>query len=663
MTPLFDRVRHTFRRARTVAGAASPGGCPGARTRWDSKLPRRVGVVRPASPVPERLKLSLLALGVVYGDIGTSPLYALRECFHGHGLRVEPASVLGVLSLIFWSLTLIVSVKYLRYVLEADNHGEGGILALMALALSHDASPRRRNLVLALGVVGASLLYGDGAITPAISVLSAVEGLALATPRAEPFIVPATCVILTALFLLQRRGTATVGLIFGPITLTWFTLLALLGLRQIVAAPLILRALNPWYGVEFLLSGRAEGFAVLGAVFLAVTGGEALYADLGHFGRAPIRLAWNVVVWPALVLNYFGQGALLLSMPDAAENPFFRLAPPWALVPLVCLSTAATVIASQALITGVYSITRQASMLGLLPRISVLHTSAQSEGQIYVPLVNGLLLFVTLALVCGFGSSGRLAAAYGIAVTLSMLITTLLAHTVTRSWGWSTPRALLVTAPLLAIELTFAGANASKVAHGGWLPLLMGAALSLLMMTWYRGRQLLAERYRRELVPIPALLEILDRRDHVRVLGTAVFMSSSLEGAPPALLHNLDHNHVVHEVIVFLSIVTADAARVPEAERSTVASIAPGIWRIVGRYGFMDAPDAPDLLLHSGLIDSIRDVTFFLGHEHLLLNEERRWRRWRMLVFALLSRMSQPATRFFNIPPNRVMEVGTQVVL
>jgi KUP system potassium uptake protein len=529
--------------------------------------------------------------------------------------------------------------------------------------LSSERGQRYRNATLALGIVGAALLYGDGAITPAISVLGAVEGVTLAAPQAEQLVVPATCVILVALFMLQRRGTATVGLIFGPVTLVWFVVLGVLGLSHILAAPGILRALNPWYGVKFLAGRGLHGFGVLGAVFLAVTGGEALYADLGHFGKAPIRLAWSTVVWPALTLNYFGQGALLLSDPAAAENPFFRLAPGWALYPLVALSTLATVIASQALITGVYSITRQASMLGLLPRITVLHTSAHQEGQIYVPFVNWALMLVTLALVCSFGSSSRLASAYGIAVTLSMLITTLLAYGVARSWGWGALRTLLITAGLFSIELAFLLANVEKIAHGGWLPLLLGALLSFVMVTWYRGRHLVAERYRRDLLPVKQLLGLVGRKDHLRVPGTAVFMTGSLEGTPPALIHNLDHNHVLHENVVFLTIVTQDAARVSEGERLRVEAIAPGFWRLIGYYGFMDQPDAPDLLLHSGLINRLQEATFFLGQEHLLLSEQRGFQRLRLILFTFLSRIAQPATRFFNIPAARVMEVGIQIVL
>ncbi|MEY4550516.1 MAG: potassium uptake protein [Pseudomonadota bacterium] len=610
-----------------------------------------------------RARLALLALGVVYGDIGTSPLYALRECFAGHGLAVQHDTVLGVVSLIFWSLASIVSVKYLLYVLEADNRGEGGILALMALSLTGQRTGWARTVILTLGVLGAALLYGDGAITPAISVLSAVEGLKLAVPSFAGYVVPVTCLILVALFLFQRRGTAGVGRIFGPIMLLWFLVLAVLGLRHVFAAPEILRAINPWYGVKLLLAGPVPSIGVLGAVFLVVTGGEALYADLGHFGRRPIRLAWMAVVWPALLINYFGQGALLLQHPDAAENPFFRLAPGWALVPLVLLSTAAAVVASQALITGVFSLTRQASMLQLLPRVTVLHTSAQQEGQIYVPLVNGMMLLVTIALVTSFGSSSRLASAYGIAVTLTMVITTLLAYAVARSRGWSAASALAVTLVFLVIELPFLIANTSKIGDGGWLPLLFGLVLALTMGTWHHGRRLVARRFQQQLLPVSAFLSIIDRKAHVRVPGTAVFMTRSLEGTPPALLHNLDHNHVLHENVVLLSIVTEPSPRVEESERLSIESLAPGLWRLIGRYGFLERPDAPDLLLHSGLINSLREATFFLGQEHLLVGESATLTRWHMLFFTLLSRSAQPATSFFNIPPTRVLEVGIQLVL
>jgi KUP system potassium uptake protein len=608
-------------------------------------------------------RLSLLALGVVYGDIGTSPLYALRECFGPHGVPVATRSVFGVLSLVFWTLTSIVSVKYLLHILRADNHGEGGILALMALSVSHGQRHHSRRVLLMLGVLGAALLYGDGAITPAISVLSAVEGLTTAAPHLHASVVPITVAILVVLFAIQRRGTAAIGMIFGPITLVWFVTLALLGTRHILDAPGILLAINPRYAIEFLASDQGSGFGVLGAVFLSVTGAEALYADLGHFGKQPIRRAWAWVVCPSLLLNYFGQGALLLVEPDAAQNPFFRLAPSWALFPLVALSTLATVIASQALISGVYSLTRQASMLGLLPRMNVLHTSAQQSGQVYVPVINWLLMLVTIGLVLGFGSSSRLAAAYGIAVTLSMIITTLLAYTVVQTWGWSTSRAAAVTGLLLVIEGTFLMANLEKIAHGGWFPLMLAAGLSLLMTTWNRGRLLLAERFKRDLLPLSEFFERVSTTAPMRVPGTAVFMTGQLHGTPPALLHNFRHNHVLHENVILLTIVTEDAARVPSANRVSVEPAPLGFWRVIGRYGFMEQPDAPDLVLRSGLLERLDDVTFFLGREHLIVAEHGIAQRWRIALFSFLTRSSQPATRFFNIPPDRVMEIGTQIAL
>ena len=620
-------------------------------------------MLKPAASKSQVLRLSLAALGVVYGDIGTSPLYALRECFGAHGVPVEPRNVLGVLSLIFWSLTLIVTIKYLRYVLEADNHGEGGILALMALSMSRESRQLARRAMLVFGIIGAALLYGDGAITPAVSVLGAIEGLAVAAPHLEHLVVPSTVLVRVGLFAFQSRGTATVGLIFGPITLVWFLTLAVLGVSHIVAQPQILLAINPWQGLSFLLDGHLEGLGVLGAVFLAVTGAEALYADLGHFGRRPIRLGWAYVVFPALLLNYFGQGAFLLAVPEAAQNPFFRMAPSWALYPLVLLSTAAAVIASQALISGVYSLTRQASMLGLLPRVNVLHTSAHQEGQIYVPFINWMLMLVTIGLVLSFGSSSRLASAYGIAVILSMLTTTLLAYGVARSWGWGAPRAWLVTCCFLVIEGTFFAANLEKIAHGGWVPLALGAGLSLVMSTWHNGRQQLAERFRRELLPLQEFFAMVTKKVPTRVPGTAVFMTGQLDGTPPALLHNFNHNHVLHENVVFLTIVTEDAARVQESERVRVEEVAPGFWRVLGRYGFMEQPDAPELVRRSGLITQLDDVTFFLGREHLIVAERSSLRSWRAALFSFLARSSQPATRFFNIPPDRVMEIGTQIAL
>jgi KUP system potassium uptake protein len=620
-------------------------------------------MLKPPDSKRQLLRASLSALGVVYGDIGTSPLYALRECFGAHGVQVNAHSVLGVLSLIFWSLTLIVTVKYLRYVLEADNHGEGGILALMALSLSRGGRPLARRAMLLFGVIGASFLYGDGAITPAVTVLGAIEGIAIASPQLSHLVVPSAVLVLVALFALQRRGTAAVGLIFGPITLVWFFVLSALGLSHIVDAPEILLAVNPWYGLSFLVENKTATVGVLGAVLLSVTGAEALYADLGHFGRKPIRLGWTYVVFPSLLLNYFGQGALLLSAPEAAQNPFFRMAPTWGLYPLILLSTVASMIASQALISGVYSLTRQASMLGLLPRLNVLHTSAHQEGQIYVPFINWMLMLVTIGLVLSFGTSSRLASAYGVANICSMLITTLFAYGVARSWGWGVPRAVLVTASFLIIEGAFLFANLEKIQHGGWFPLLLGAGLSLLMSTWYRGRQLLAERFQRELLPLRDFFAMVEKKSPTRVHGTSVFMTGQVDGTPPALLHNFNHNHVLHENVVFLTIVTEDAARIAESARVRVEVVAPGFWRVVGRYGFMEQPDAPELVKRSGLVDSVDEVTFFLGREHLIVAEKSSIQRWRVALFSFLARSSQPATRFFNIPPDRVMEIGTQIAL
>jgi KUP system potassium uptake protein len=514
-----------------------------------------------------------------------------------------------------------------------------------------------------LGVLGAALLYGDGAITPAISVLSAVEGLTTAAPHLHAVVVPATVAILVLLFAIQRRGTAALGLVFGPITLLWFFTLSLLGLLHISDAPSILAAVNPRYAFAFLANDGQSSFGVLGAVFLSVTGAEALYADLGHFGKQPIRLAWAWVVCPSLLLNYFGQGALLLANPAAAENPFFRLAPAWALFPLIALSTAATVIASQALISGVYSLTRQASMLGLLPRMNVLHTSAHQAGQVYVPVINWLLMLVTIGLVLGFGSSTRLAAAYGIAVTLSMIITTCLAYSVVKSWGWGTWRAAAVTGFFLTIEGTFLTANVEKIVHGGWFPLLLAAGLCLLMTTWNRGRLLLADRFKRELLPLTEFFERVATQPPLRVPGTAVFMTGQLQGTPPALLHNFRHNHVLHENVILLTIIMEDAARMAETERVIVERAPHGFWRVIGRYGFMEQPDAPDLLLRSELLTKLDDVTFFLGREHLIVAERGISHRWRIALFSFLARSSQPATRFFNIPPDRVMEIGTQIAL
>jgi KUP system potassium uptake protein len=612
-----------------------------------------------------QLKLAIAALGVVYGDIGTSPLYAVRECFHGtHGIAPDRANVLGVLSLIFWSLTLIISVKYIFYVLRADNNGEGGILSLTALASAIQRLSRVQPLLLALGVLGAALLSGEGIITPAISVLSAVEGLEIATPELKPWVIPITIAILVGLFWFQRRGTASVGAVFGPITALWFTTLAVLGAHQLSNNLAVLAAVNPAHAVHFFAANGLRGLMVLGSVFLVVTGGEALYADLGHFGRQPIRQAWFGLAFPALLLNYFGQGAILLENPEARESPFFRMVPEWALYPVIVLSTAATVIASQALISGVFSLSRQAIMLGLMPRLSVRHTSADERGQIYVPIANWFLMLGTIGLVLGFKTSQDLAAAYGIAATLTMMTTTVLAFFLTRyGWGWSLPKALAVTALFLVPELMFVGANVAKIQHGGWFPLAMGAALFTIMTTWKRGRAILSQRFREQLLPLVDFFELIRVELPARVPGTAIFMSGSLEGTPPALLQNFLHNRVLHQHIVLLTIQTSDSARVSEHRRFKTEELEHGFTRIVARYGFMEHPDAPKLLLDAGLITGVEHVTFFLGRENLIATARPGMARWRVHLFAFLSRNAQPATKFFAIPPDRVVEMGAQIEL
>jgi KUP system potassium uptake protein len=612
-----------------------------------------------------QLKLGIAALGVVYGDIGTSPLYAMRECFNKeYGIAVTPTNVMGILSLIFWALTLIVSLKYVAYVLRADNKGEGGILALMALASGAMHGKRVYPVLIALGVFGSALLYGDGVITPAISVLSAVEGLEIAAPSLEHLVIPVTIVILVGLFAMQRRGTAGLGAIFGPIMLMWFGSLLAFGVYRTIEHPGVMAAVNPVYAARFLHHNGSMGLLVLGAVVLVVTGGEALYADLGHFGRKPIRLAWYSVAMPALLMNYFGQGSLLLADPKAVENPFFRMMPNVALYPMVFLSTAATVIASQALISGVFSLTSQGTMLGLLPRVAIKHTSAHERGQIYVPFVNWALMLATIGLVLGFKSSSNLAAAYGIAVTLTMVITTILAYFLTRHvWGWSIPKAAALSAVFLAPELVFMGANAIKIEHGGWFPLVVGAAIFVMMLSWKRGREILAQRFREQLLPLEDFFDLMHVEVPARVPGTAVFMVSSRDGTPPSLLHNFMHNRVVHQHIVLLTVVTSESARVSEEHRFSVEDLEHGFVRVIGRYGFMEQPDAPRLLLDAHAITSVEHTTFFLGRENLIATQHPGMAKWRVGLFAFLTRNAQPATKFFNIPPDRVFEIGAQIEL
>jgi len=609
------------------------------------------------------LQLCLAALGVVYGDIGTSPLYAIRECFHGeHGIPVTQAHVLGVLSLIFWSLTLVISVKYLMYVMRADNRGEGGILALMALATS--TSRRSTGVLLAVGLFGAALLYGDGMITPAISVLSAVEGLEVAAPGLSTFVVPITIVILVGLFWFQRRGTAGVGAVFGPITLVWFVVLAALGGWHIFLDPAVLAALNPLHAASFLVHGGWHAFLVLGAVFLVVTGGEALYADMGHFGARPIRATWFAVVLPALLLNYFGQGALVMKDPAVVSNPFYRMAPGWALYPLILLSTAATIIASQAVISGAFSLTRQATMLGFWPRVGIEHTSAKEIGQIYVPSVNWALMVATIALVLAFGSSTHLAAAYGIAVTTTMSITTALAFVVARKkWGWSLPFVGALTAVFLVADLAFLGANVVKISQGGWFPLVVAGGIFVLMTTWRKGRAMVGERVTSQLISLQDFFEVLRVERIVRVPGTAVYMTSNPEGTPPALMLNSQHHRAVHERTVLLTIVTEEVPRV-ESNRVQIEELQEGFVRVVARYGFMETPDVPALLSENGGFSvPMLYTTFFLGRETVLAENGKEMWQWRKRLFALMSRNSQRAPAFFNLPPDRVVEVGAQIEL
>jgi KUP system potassium uptake protein len=613
--------------------------------------------------------MSLGALGVVYGDIGTSPLYAMRECFHGpHALPVNPENVFAVLSLIFWSLVIVISIKYLVFVLRADNRGEGGILALMSLVRpAADTERGTRRILVAMGIFGAALLYGDGMITPAITVLGALEGLQVATPVFEHLVVPAAIVVLIVLFVIQRRGTGGIGAIFGPFMLLWFACLAALGVYRILELPSIFGALDPSHAVKFFAENRWRGLLTLGSVFLVVTGGEALYADMGHFGRMPIRRAWFVVVLPALVLNYFGQGALLLAKPQTAQNLFYELGPSWSLIPLVIVSTIAASIASQAVISGAFSLTRQAVQLGYMPRLEMRHTSAREIGQIYIPSTNWALMIGTIGLVLGFRTSSNLAAAYGVAVTATMAITTVLLFVVTRQiWGWSPLRALLLMGAFLVIDLAFFGANMIKVAHGGWFPLLVAAAIFTLMTTWRRGRRILTDRIREEAMADHAFVTSILRHPPPRVSGTAVFMDRTVDGIPLALLHNLKHNKVLHEKVILLTIVTEEVPYVPDEEQITVKDLGEGIYRIIARHGFMEYVDVPEML---GSVDvpgvsfDSDHTTFFLGRETLLATARPGMAIWRERLFAWMTRNAQGAALFFRLPPNRVVEVGAQIEL
>ncbi len=611
--------------------------------------------------------LSLLALGVVYGDIGTSPLYSMRECFEGiHAVPPTHGNVLGVLSLIFWALVIVVTVKYHVYVLRADNNGEGGILALMAL-VRPVVSGRGRWILVGLGLFGAALLYGDGIITPAISVLSAVEGLEVATAVFQPYVVPITIGILIGLFLIQRRGTGGVGAVFGPVMLLWFSTLAVLGISGIIHQPSVLAAVNPLYAARFFLANGMHGFLVLGSVFLVATGGEALYADMGHFGELPIQIDWFSFVAPSLLLNYFGQGALLIQHAEAAKNPFYLLAPGWALYPLVVLSTMATVIASQAIISGAFSLTRQAVQLGYLPRLDIIHTSSSEVGQIYIPGVNWALMVSTIVLVLSFRSSSNLAAAYGIAVTMTMLITTLLAFVVAyRRWKWPLWAAVSVTVLFLIVDLAFFGANIVKIHQGGWFPLVVGAFVYLLMSTWKRGRHILAERLQRDAFPFAQFVATVRPDSPPRVPGTAVFMARDSEATPAALLHNLKHNKVLHEQVILLTVITEEVPQVPKERRIEITDMTKGCYKVIARYGFMQYPGVPDVLDSlrvKGLDLDLMRTSFFLSRETLIPSKRPGMALWREKLFALMSRNALRPTDFFRIPVNRVVELGMQVKL
>ncbi|QJI42013.1 potassium transporter Kup [Pseudomonas sp. ADAK2] len=607
------------------------------------------------------------AVGVVYGDIGTSPLYTLKEVFSGaYGVPVNHDGVLGILALIFWSLIWVVSIKYMMFVLRADNQGEGGIMALTALARRAAAGhPKLRTILVVCGLIGAALFYGDSMITPAISVLSAIEGLGLAFEGIDHWVVPLSLVVLVALFLIQRHGTARIGILFGPIMVTWFVVLGALGVYGILQHPEVLQAMNPVWGVRFFIVHPGMGVAILGAVVLALTGAEALYADMGHFGRKPIARAWFILVLPALVLNYFGQGALLLGDPEAARNPFYLLAPSWALIPLVGLSTLATVIASQAVISGAFSLTRQAIQLGYIPRMHIQHTSSAEQGQIYIGAVNWSLMVGVILLVLGFESSGALASAYGVAVTGTMLMTTILVSAVILLlWKWPPILAVPLLFGFLLVDGLYFAANVPKIIQGGAFPVIAGIVLFVLMTTWKRGKQLLVERLDEGGLPLPIFISSIRVQPPHRVQGTAVFLTARPDAVPHALLHNLLHNQVLHEQVVLLTVVYEDIPRVPASRRFEVDSYGEGFFRVILHFGFVDEPDVPQALKLCHLDDldfSPMRTTYFLSRETVIASKLEGMARWREALFAFMLQNANGNLRFFNLPLNRVIELGTQV--
>ncbi|HSE51844.1 MAG TPA: KUP/HAK/KT family potassium transporter [Gemmatimonadales bacterium] len=622
--------------------------------------------------------LAVAALGVVFGDIGTSPLYALKECFAGsHGVAPTRENVLGVLSLVFWSLNFLITFKYLIHMMRADNRGEGGILALLALLRPNDVRSRGRWALILAGVFGAAMLYGDGIITPAISVLGAIDGLSVATPSLTPWVMWISLAIIVLLFLVQRRGTAGIGAVFGPVTIVWFVCIAMLGVRGILMEPAVLAALNPWHAVQFFVRDGLGAFFLLAAVVLVVTGGEALYADMGHFGKKPIRYAWLVVVLPALVLNYFGQGALLLGDPGAAENPFYALVPRWALYPMVGVATAAAITASQALISGAFSLTQQAVQLGFSPRVTIVHTSSAEKGQIYIPQVNWLLMLACVGLVLGFQNASNLAATYGVAVTGTMTTTTILFCAVARErFGWPTWKVVSLGALLLVVDLAFMLANLTKVPHGGWFPLVVAIVIFTLMTTWKRGRSIVTATLREGTLPMELFSREMAKRPPTRVPGVAVFMTSDLSGAPPVLLHHLKHNKVLHEKVVLMCVSTREIPQVPAAERIEFRDLGAGLSTVVATYGFMESPNVPEILqalAPYGISARVSETTFYLGRETLLPIKASKVRKaalagkglwmavWRKKIFMFMTNNAKSATSFFGLPPNRVVELGAQV--
>jgi KUP system potassium uptake protein len=615
---------------------------------------------------PSTAAAALAAMGVVYGDIGTSPLYTIREVFGGHHpVPVTPDNVYGILSLVFWALTIAVSLKYVVFITRADNRGEGGIMALTSLALRTTEGPRQLWWMAALGIFGAALFYGDGVITPAISVLSAVEGLEVVTPAFKPYVVPITVVVLVGLFFFQRKGTASVGALFGPVMLFWFTTLGILGVLNILHHPSVLGAINPAYALHFFAGNKLLAFLALGAVVLCITGGEALYADMGHFGRRPIKLAWFSYVFPCLYLNYLGQGALILDNPEAVKNPFFLLVPEVLLIPMVVLSTLATIIASQAVISGAFSLTKQAMQLGYSPRLHTVYTSDREMGQIYVPAINWMLLLSVIALVLGFRSSSALASAYGIAVTLTMMIDTILAFIVVRAlWKWGWMKAATFLALFLIVDFSFFSANSVKILDGGWFPLVLGGAIFTLLATWKRGRQLLYEKLKQDSMPLDAFITSLSYGGPHRCEGTGIFMTTNPDGVPRAMLHNLLHNKVLHERVVLLNVVIEDVPYVPEIDRVEVRALPQGFYQLLVRYGFKDEPDIPyamALCVLQGLVFDMMQTSFFLGKETIVAHRKPAMPLWREWLFAWMFRNAGSATEFFKIPTNRVVELGTQI--